>query len=218
MNPTILHFSRGGAFIQLAFMAGMGALALWLLFEMGASAQPQPFPAQGTEFRLGQAAPIDPDAVIIAPAPNGNRSGNGIQAMILIACLPLALWEISIKLWRLLTPKPALALIGRQLVLHPSFMKEPSSIPTKAIREVIVDRADRVPFDGFVAAMLASSWSHRLGLKVGARFRHTMLIKYVTENGKLESVRIGDANISGGTEQLRQFAAYLEQSRMAGVR
>lgn len=218
MNPTILHFSKVGNFLQLALMVGMGVLAIWLLLEMGVRSEPQQLPISSMEFRQGQAYAMGRDAFIASPAPNRNRSGNGIQAMILIACLPLALWEISIKLWRLLTSKPAFALLSGQLVLHPSFMKEPSSIAIKAIREVIVDRADRVPFDGFVAAMLASSWSHRLGVKSGGRFRHTMLIKYVTENGYLESVRIGDASISGGTEQLRLFAAYLEQSRIAGAR
>ncbi|NJS13868.1 MAG: hypothetical protein HC788_03635 [Sphingopyxis sp.] len=127
----------------------------------------------------------------------------------LMACILAALWEIGMKSWRLIRPQAALAVQNGQLLLHPSFVNAPPAIALAAIRAVTFDRADRASPTGMDSALTAYSLTNRLAMKFGARLRHILLINYIDERGHNENVRINDAEVDGGVDQLRRFADYL---------
>ena len=142
-------------------------------------------------------------------------TGGWFSAIILIACLPLSLWEGGIDFWRLLSPAPALQVRHGALTPHNSFVSAPESIALSQIRSITLDRADRIR-PGFWDNMLAAySWSSRLGFKVGARSRHVLLIDYLIADGDPRSLRISDSYVDGGVEQLSRFAAYLRAMQSA---
>jgi hypothetical protein len=94
-------------------------------------------------------------------------TGGWFSAIILIVCLPLTLWEIVIKFWRLITAEPALALQSGQLIPHASFLNAPKSIAICAIRAVTIDRSDSIRPDAMRAALTAFSLTNRLAMKWG---------------------------------------------------
>ncbi len=190
------------------------AVCMWVLLDHPLFAPPPPpSPAPTGAFDT----PADSLAYLDALRASRPREGHGIDqltggwasALVLIACILAALWEIGMKSWRLIEPQAALAVQNGQLLLHPSFVTTPPAIAIAAIRTVNFDRADRISPNGIDSALAAYSLTNRFAMKFGARLRHVLLINYVDERGHGETVRINDADVDGGVDQLRRFADYL---------
>jgi hypothetical protein len=214
MNPTVLNFSKGWSLVQLALMVGAGVAIFWLLSESSVFADPPPLPAPPAEFRFDTEM-FEYSEKLRAAQPRqeygfDRLTGGWFSVILLVVCLPLALWEICIKLWRLFAREPALAMRNGQLIPHRSFTTTPTSIPVNAISNVVFDRTDRVRSNTAGLIITAFSWSAHFGGKLGGRLRHSLLIDYVSESGEQRSFRIGDADVDGGVEQLKRFADYLK--------
>jgi hypothetical protein len=218
MNPSTLHYSKGHSLYLVGLMALVIAICLWFLLDHPLFAEPTPLPPAPTGVfetpaesmlyfdRLREAQPREGHAV-------DRLTGGWASALVLIACSGLAMWEIWMKSWRLFSSQAALIVQHKQLVPHPSFVNAPQSIALDAIRNVTFDRADRIRPDAMSSAFSDFSLTNRLAMKYGARLRHVLLIDYVDERGYPESLRITDADVDGGVEQLDRFATYLEQIR-----
>jgi hypothetical protein len=205
VNPSTLYFSKGWSIVQFVMMALVTGLVLWVVADTMLPATPPPTP---------QLQPHDSPFLYPERAPREQGLREKIQVMIVIACLPIIFWEMGIKFWRLLTPEPSVVLKGKILVLHPSFVFAPNTIPLAQISRVAFDRSDRVRKDWAAEGLTAWSLSNRLAFKAGASFRHTLLIDYFSEQGDPTSFRINDADVDGGVEQLRRFAEYLKMMAM----
>jgi hypothetical protein len=213
MNPNILNFSKGWSFIRLALMVGCGAVLLWLLSESSVFAEPPPRPVPPADFRF-DAAMFEYSEMLRAARPRqeyglDRLTGGWFSVIVLLASLPLALWEIAIQIWRLSVPEPALALRNGELAVHGSFITAPSAIPTHAITNVTLDRADRVRLDTAGFFIKAYSWPAFFGGRLGGRLRYVLLIDYASESGEQQSFRMNDTDVDGGIKQLRRFADYL---------
>lgn len=213
MDPTILNFSNGWSFIRLALMVGCGAVLFWLLSESSVFAEPPLLPTPPAEFRF-DAEMFEYSEELRAARPRqeyglDRLTGGWFSAIVLLASLPLAFWEISIQMWRLSTPGPALALRNGELVVHGSFITAPLAIPTRAITNVTFDRADRVSLDTAGLFIRAYSWPAFFGGRLGGRLRYVLLIDYISESGEQQSFRMNDTDVDGGIKQLRRFVDYL---------
>lgn len=194
-------------------MVGCGAVLLWLLSESSVFAEPPILPVPPTEIR-SDAEMFEYSEKLRAAQPRqeyglDRLTGGWFGVIVLLACLPLAFWEIGIQIWRLSTSETALALGNGELVVHGSFITAPSAIPTHAITHVTFDRADRVRLNTAGIFIKAYSWPAFLGGRLGARLRYVLLIDYVSDSGEPQSFRMNDADVDGGIEQLKRFAEYL---------
>ncbi len=221
MNPSILSYSKGQSLFLVGLMAACAGLCFWFLLDHPLFATPVPRPvapdasATPAEYlayldRLRESNPRDGSAF-------DRLTGGWASALVLIACIGLAFWEIAMKSWRIFSPQAALAVQNGQLVLHASFVNAPESIALNTIRAVTFDRADQVRLDAMNSALTSFSLSNRLAMKFAGRLRHVVLIDYVDDRGYPESLRINDAEIEGGVEQLERFATYLERSRTGAL-
>lgn len=216
MNPAALYFSKKGSFTRIVLMATVCAIVIWLLAGHDVFAPPPPPlppPPSPTDMMSVEDHLAYLEAVRASQPPERHGldelTGGWFSIILLIACFALALWECGMDLWRLLTPSPALQVQNRELKIHSSFLSAPRAIAVSSIRLVALDRGDRIRPGFWDDVQTGISWSNRLGFKVGARMRHVLLIDYITTSGVLDSLRISDAHVDGGVEQLSRFAAYL---------
>jgi len=194
-------------------MVGCGAVVLWLLSESSIFAEPPPPLVPPADFRF-DAEILEYSERLRAAQPRqeyglDRLTGGWFSVIVLLACLPLAFWEIAIQMWRLSVAEPALALRNGELALHGSFITAPSAIPTHAITHVTLDRGDRVRLDTSGLFIKAYSWPAFFGGRLGGRLRYVLLIDYVSESGEQRSFRMNDSDVDGGIKQLRRFADYL---------
>lgn len=217
MNPSILHFSRGWKVVQLSFMLGIGAILIWLLSETGLFGPQRPLtdPMAGVSLNGDQMAYIA--RLVEARSSQQSKTDYWFSNALLLACLPMLIWDLVVKSWQIGTSVPLLAVQQGQLIPHASFLTAPENIPLHAIRGVRFDRSDRVRLNSAAAAVTAFSWSHHLGMRLGQRLRHTLLIEYLTERGESKSFKVNDSDVEGGAEQLARFAAYLRQFRSSSA-
>lgn len=221
MNPSILYYSKGHGLYLVGLMAMVVGLCVWFLLDHQLFPKLPPPPAPIGAFD----APVENLLYLDRLREAQPREGHGLDqltggwasALVLIACIGLALWEIWMKSWRLFSPQAALVARSGQLVPHPSFLNAPTSIAFGAVRAVTFDRSDRIRVDAISEALTAYSLTNRLAMKYGARLRHTLLIDYVTESGEPETLRINDSDVEGGAEQLARFAAHVKQLGSRGT-
>lgn len=222
MNPAILNFSKGHSLYLAGLMAMVVGLCFWFLLDHPLFAElPPPPPAPTGAFETPAENLLYLDRLREAQPREGHGldllTGGLASALVLIACIGLALWKIWMKSWRLFSPQAALVAQNGQLVPHPSFLNAPKTIAFGAIRAVTFDRSDRIRVDAMSEALTAYSFTNRLAMKYGARLRHTLLIDYVTESGEPETLKINDSDVEGGTEQLARFANYVKQLGSRGT-
>ena len=221
MNPSTLYFSKRWSFTRVVLMALVCSAALWLLHEhalFAAPPPPPPAPPSPSDIMTGADHLAYFEAVRASqPARQygmDRLTGGWFSVIVLIFCILFALWEGGMDLRRMLTRAPALHVQNGALTPH-SIFSAPASIAFSQVREITLDRADRIRPGFWDDVMGAYSWSTRLGFKAGARARHVLLIDYLTEDGDSHSLRISDAYVEGGVEQLSRFAAYLRAMQSA---
>jgi hypothetical protein len=218
MNPSILNYSKRQSLLLIAMMTAGVAICVWLLLDHPLFAEPPPLPPPPTG---AFDTPADSFAYLDGIREAQPRENHGVDRLtggwasvvVLTSCIGLALWEIGVKSWRLISPQAALAVQSGQLIPHPSFINAPQSIALDAVRAVSFDRADRIRPNAMDSALVSYSLTNRLAMKYGARMRYVLLIDYVDERGHPESLRVNDAEVDGGVKQLDRFATYLKQIR-----
>ncbi|MBL0915256.1 MAG: hypothetical protein IBJ13_07005 [Sphingopyxis sp.] len=192
MNPSILHFSRMGSALKALFFLGMAAIAFAVAGLMHAERETPPRAIQLPDIEL--------------PAPAQHRDPLApFKAPLLVVAGAVCLFYVGRHGLRGLTRREAVKLENGQLHFHPSYGAEPNPLPVATLAEALFDRADRLPGEGASSARL------------GARLRHGLYLRYRAGSGVGE-LRLIDNDIDGGTDQLRRFAAYLENWRQSAAR
>lgn len=214
LNPSTLHFSRRWSVIRAVFWLCLLAALLWALSQSRLfEGQLPPPPPSAVDFGPHDDPLADMERIRAAQTPQyiglDQLTDGWFNVIVLLACFPIALWEISKQFWRLFASSPALQVQNGQLMPHASLMMAPAAISVGMIRSVILDRSDLVRPDNMRSMLMAFSWSNKLGLKVGARLRHTLLIEYGAADGDCLSFRINDSDVEGGVGALDRFATYL---------
>lgn len=188
MNPSILHYARGGnsgkALLFLAF-AVVAFLVAGLMYDDAHAPPPPPVPLAGGLWPAS-APRRDP----LAP----------FHMIVLIGAGCGCLFYAARHGGRAATARVAARIENGRLysdLLHDAGI---GSVDAHDITQLLVDRADRLPGDLSVSVGL------------GARFRHGLYFAYRTDQGQ-GVLRLIDNDVDGGTEQLRRFSAYLEAWR-----
>lgn len=192
MNPSILYFSRTGSAIKALFFLGVAAIAFLVanLIYAGREAPPR-------TIHL-------PDIELPAPAPHRDPLAPfKIPLLIIGGCV--GLFYAGRHGLRAVTRQVAAKIENGHLHFHPSYGAPPAPMPVASVTAALFDRADRLPGSGSGSA------------RFGARFRHGLHLRYHAD-GSTGEVRLIDNDIDGGTEQLRRFAAYLDNWRQSAAR
>lgn len=193
MNPSILHFSRTGSAIKALFFLGFAAIAFAMagLLHGEREAAPRTVPLPGGLELPAPAPRRDPLAPFKIPA--------------MIVAGGICLFYAGRHGLRVARRDVAARIENYQLHFHTSYAAAPNPLPIGDIVETVVDRADRLPGE--------ASGSARLGM----RMRQGLYIAY-SAGGGIGELRLVDNDIDGGADQLRRFAAHLDEWRRSAAR
>ena len=202
VNPTILHFSRGGSAFKALVFAIMMLTAFWLAFVL----------LDERNDRAPKMQVLPGGLVLPMPAPRPDPFLL-LKIPLLIGAGFVSLFYVGRYTKRAVTRAVAIKIEGGHLHFHPSFGAMPDQLPVAHIDTAIFDRADRLP----ETAMLAFLGTGSSAAKLGARTRHGFYLHYQSGSTSGEA-RVIDNDVEGGTEQLRRFAAQVEIWRRAHTR
>lgn len=140
------------------------------------------------------------DPVLPVPAPRRDPLAP-VKIPFLIVAGGLCLFMAGRHGRRMVTPQVAARIEGGHLHLD----AETGPVPIDAIIDARFDRADRLPGDGSAV------------VRLGARLCHGLYLQYRAD-ASVRDLRLIDNDIDGGTDQLRRFAAHLDDWRQSAAR